>query len=52
MKLSEGTLQSPGHEPPWSKHNGDRGKEKLLTGRNLEQNLSSKGGPICLGLAR
>ena len=29
-KIVSGALQSPGPEPPWIKHNSDRGKEKLL----------------------
>src|SRR4029434_4815178 len=35
MKLSQGALQSPGPEPPESKHNDVRGKEQL------EPNLGS-----------
>ena len=38
IQLSQCALQSPGPEHSWSKHNGDRGEENSLAGRNLEQN--------------
>ena len=34
IKWSQDALQSPGPEPPWNKHNGDKGKEKLPLNRS------------------
>lgn len=47
--MSLGALQSPKPEPPRASTKATEATtNSLLTGRDLEQNLSSKGGPICL----
>ena len=38
IQLSQGALQSPEPEPPWSKHNGDRGRGELSVNLDTLQN--------------
>src|SRR4029434_10814064 len=40
IQLSQGALQSPVPGPPYSEHNGDRGKKKTPCYRNQEETLS------------